>query len=197
VVNTQRVRVRAGVPERYANDIREGTTVRLDFRRYGGEVRTSEVTFVGSAISPDTRTFPIEVELDNTDGRLKPEMVASVRITRSERSDALVVPRTSVVRDELGTHLFVALPTGNVHVVEKRDVVIGASFGERALVSSGVSAREFVVVAGQNNVAPGDSVNVTQTYTSLESAGVPYEGTDTEGFGRPDRANTDTSGLAR
>jgi membrane fusion protein, multidrug efflux system len=202
VVSTQRVRVRAGVPERYANDIRRGTTVRLDFRRYGGEVRASEVTFVGSAISPDTRTFPIEVELNNTDGRLKPEMVASVRLTRSQRSDALVVPRTSVVRDELGTHLFVASPQGEVHVVEKRDVVIGASYGERAVVDSGVSAGDFVVVAGQNNVAPGDSVNVTQTYSTLESAGVPYEGADTKGFGAPDpssknTSNTGTSGPSR
>lgn len=197
VVNTDRVRVRAGVPERYANDIQRGTSVRLDFRRYGGEIRSSEVTFAGQAISPDTRTFPIEVELRNTDGRLKPEMVASVRITRSERSDALVVPRTSVVRDELGTHLFVASPQGEVHVVEKRNVVIGASYGERAMVSSGVNAGEFVVVAGQNNVAPGDSVNVTQTYTSLESAGLPYEGADTEGFGTPDPSGNRSTGPAR
>ena len=197
VVNTDRVRVRAGVPERYANDIQRGTSVRLDFRRYGGEIRSSEVTFAGQAISPDTRTFPIEVELRNTDGRLKPEMVASVRITRSERSDALVVPRTSVVRDELGTHLFVASAQGDVHVVEKRDVVIGASYGERAMVSSGVNAGEFVVVAGQNNVAPGDSVNITKTYSSLDSAGVPYEGADTEGFGTPDPSSNRSTGPAR
>lgn len=188
VVNTERVRVRAGVPERYANDIRPGTTVRLDFRRYGGEVRTSEVTFAGRVISTDTRTFPIEVELDNADGRLKPEMVASVRITRSKIPDALVIPRISVVRDELGTHVFVATPSGDAQVVEKRDIVVGPSFGERAVVESGVEAGELVIVAGQNNVAPGDSVKVTETYTSLESAGVPYEGVDTEGFGRPDPA---------
>ncbi|PEN10389.1 efflux transporter periplasmic adaptor subunit [Longibacter salinarum] len=186
VVGTNRVRVRAGVPERYANDIQQGTSVTLDFRRYGAGVRKSTVTFTGQAISPDTRTFPIEVELDNSNGRLKPEMVASVRVTRSTFDDALVVPRTAVVRDELGTHLYLASAMDSVHVVEKRDIVLGPSYGEKAVVQSGLETGESVIVVGQNNVAPGDTVNVTQTYTTLDAAGLPYEGPDTEGFGSPE-----------
>ncbi len=182
VVSTRRVRVRAGVPERYANDIRLGTPVELDFRRYGGEVRTATVTFVGRAIQPDTRTFPIEVEIDNADGRLKPEMVAALSVTRSEVDDALVVPRTAVVRDELGTHLFIANPVDSVAVAEKRDVVLGPSYEEKAVVRSGLTAGEQVIVAGQTNVAPGDTVNVTAVYQSLDASGQPYEGPDTDGL---------------
>lgn len=182
VVNTERVRVTAGVPERYANDIQRGTSVRIDFRRYGGEIRQGEVTFAGQAISADTRTFPIEVEIDNPDGRLKPEMVARLIVTRSQQDSALVIPRTAIVRDELGTHLFVAVPTDSTVVAEKRDVVIGARYGERAVVLSGVQRGEQVVVAGQNNLAPGDPVNVATVYQSLDAAGMPYEGQDTEDY---------------
>lgn len=188
VVGTDRVRVRAGVPERYANDIRRGTSVRVDLRRYGVGMRTSPVTFAGQAISPDTRTFPIEVELDNANGRIKPEMVAGVRITRQRIADALVVPRTAVVRDELGTHLFVASPLDSVHVAEKRDIVLGPAYGEKAVVNAGIDRGDLVIVAGQTNVAPGDTVNVTQVYQNLNDAGVPFEGPDTEGFGTPDAA---------
>jgi len=193
VVGTERVRVRAGVPERYANDIRRGTSVVLDFRRYGGDVRESTVTFAGQAISPETRTFPIEVELENDNGRLKPEMVASVRVTREELDDALVIPRTAVVRDELGTHLFLASPLDSVHVVEKRDIVLGPSYGEKAVVQSGLNSGESVVVVGQNNVAPGDTVNVTKSYKTLNAAGVPYEGPDTEGYGTPESGPSNPS----
>lgn len=192
VVSTRRVRVRAGVPERYANDIRLGTPVQLDFRRYGGEVRTANVTFVGRAIQPDTRTFPIEVEIDNADGRLKPEMVAALSVTRSEVDDALVVPRTAVVRDELGTHLFIANPVDSVAVAEKRDIVLGPSYGEKAVVRSGLTAGEQVIVAGQTNVAPGDTVDVTAVYQSLDASGQPYEGPDTESL-NPESLDTDAN----
>jgi len=167
--------------------------VRLDFRRYGGEVRTATVTFVGRAIQPDTRTFPIEVEIDNADGRLKPEMVAALSVTRSEVDDALVVPRTAVVRDELGTHLFIANPVDSVAVAEKRDVVLGPSYEEKAVVRSGLTAGEQVIVAGQTNVAPGDTVNVTAVYQSLDASGQPYEGPDTDGLDL-DTNDLDTNG---
>ena len=195
VVNTQRVRVTAGVPERYANDIQSGTPVRLDFRRYGGDVRKGAVTFAGRAISAETRTFPIEVQVDNPDGRLKPEMVARLVVTRSQRDSALVVPRTAVVRDELGTHLFVAVPTDSTVVAEKRDVVLGSRYAERAVVLSGVQRGEQIIVAGQNNLAPGDPVNVATVYQTLDAAGMPYEGEDTESYPEDPGAVSDTTAV--
>lgn len=182
VVNTRRVRVTAGVPERYANDIERGTTVRLDFSRYGAAVREAQVTFSGSAINPDTRTFPIEVEVDNTDGRLKPEMVARLYVTRERLDDALVIPRTAVVRDEQGTHAYVAVASDTAVVAQKRAIVLGSSYGERAVVASGLAAGDRVIVIGQTNVAPGDVVRVATEYDRIDPAGTPYEGSGTDGF---------------
>jgi len=179
VVDTRRVRVAAGIPERYANDIEVGTSVQLDFRRYGGTVRTAPVTFVGRAIDADTRTFPIEVEVDNRDGRLKPEMVARLRVTRSRLDSAIVVPRTAVVRDEAGTHAYVAAPRGSAVVAEKRTLTLGPSHRERTVVEAGLQAGDAVLVAGQNNVAPGDTVRVATQYDGLDAAGTPFEGDTT------------------
>jgi len=50
-----------------------------------------------------------------------------------------------------------------------------------------------VVVVGQNNVAPGDTVNVTKSYKTLNAAGVPYEGPDTEGYGTPESGPSNPS----
>jgi membrane fusion protein (multidrug efflux system) len=59
VVNTSNVKVAVGVPERYAGDIEVGTSVQIDFQAYRGETRRGRVTFAGSAINPESRTFPI------------------------------------------------------------------------------------------------------------------------------------------
>jgi RND family efflux transporter MFP subunit len=174
VVSTREVRVVAGVPERYANDIRPGTAVRLDFRKYGGTERTAEVTFAGRAINPDTRTFPIEVTLDNPDGRLKPEMVARVSVTRARLDSVVVIPRTAVVRDEAGTHAYVAVPTDSTVTAQKRDIVLGPRYAERTVVESGLSMGASVIVAGQNALAPGDPVRIATQYDRIDASGTPY-----------------------
>ena len=178
IVSTKQVRVATGVPERYASDIRLGTSVRLDFRNYGGAVRTAPVTFVGRTINPDTRTFPIEVEVPNVDGRLKPEMVARVFVTRETMDDAIVIPRTAVVRDEAGTHAYVAVQADSTTRAEKRDITLGPRYGERAVVTAGLVAGEAVIVAGQNDLAPGDPVRVATQFDRSEPSGTPYGAPD-------------------
>jgi RND family efflux transporter MFP subunit len=160
VVDTRRVRVATGVPERYANDIALGTPVRLDVRRYGGAVQSVAVTFVGRTIDPDTRTFPIEIEVPNPDDRLKPEMVVRVSVPRARFDSVLVVPRSAVVRDETGTHAYVAVQTDSALVAQKRAVALGASYAERTVVTSGLASGDRVIVAGQDDVAPGDRVRI-------------------------------------
>ena len=167
VVNTGRVKVTAGVPERYASDIQEGAAVQVDFRAYGGSAQQGRVTFVGKAINPDNRTFPVEIELPNPDGRLKPEMVAKVYVPREQIADALVVPQTAILRDEEGQQVYVAVRQGDTAVAERRDVVLGASYGGRAVVLSGLQPGDEVIVLGQTAVAPGDRLDVTERREEL------------------------------
>lgn len=158
VVNTSRVKVTAGVPERYAADIQAGTPATVRFQAYAGEPRQGRVTFVGSAVDAQSRTFPVEIELDNADARLKPQMVTAVTIRRAALEDVLVVPQTAVLRDESGTALFVVDRSGEVPVAARRDVTLGASYGGQVVVTAGLAAGEEVIVVGQTNVTAGDAV---------------------------------------
>ncbi|MCS4201378.1 RND family efflux transporter MFP subunit [Salinibacter ruber] len=176
LVNTRRVKVTAGVPERYANDIQAGTPVQLDFRRYGAGVRTAEVTFVGSTIDPESRTFSIEATVSNERGTLKPEMGVNLRVTRAVIDSAITIPRSAVVRDESGTHAYVAERTDSTDVARKRTLALGPSSGGLVVVESGLSATDEVIVVGQNDVSPGAPVSIAQQYDSTTAAGTPYEG---------------------
>jgi len=177
LVNTRRVKVTAGVPERYANDLREGTPVQLDFRRYDAGVRTAEASFVGSAIDPDSRTFPIEVTVSNEDGRLKPSMGVTLRVTRAVLDSALVLPRSAVLRDERGPHVYVADRTDSVVVARNRDLALGPATGGRVVADSGLAAGDEIVIVGQNNASPGAPLDIAQRYTRTTAAGTPYADT--------------------
>lgn len=161
LVNTRQVRVTAGVPERYANDIEEGTPVQIDARQYGAGVRTAEVTFAGNTIDPDSRTFAIEATLPNEAGTLKPEMSVTLRVTRTTLDDAIVIPRTAVIRDETGTHAYVVERTDTTAVARSRDLTLGPSTGEQIVVEAGLAAGDELVTVGQDDVSAGARVEVT------------------------------------
>lgn len=165
VVNTRRVRVTAGVPERYSNDIRRGTPVQIDARRYGAGVRETEVTFAGNTIDPDSRTFTVEATLPNQDGTLKPEMSVRVRVTRAVLDTAVVIPRSAVFRNEAGTTVYVLDRTDSTAFARNRTVTLGSQTGERVVVASGLQTGEEIITVGQNNVSPGTPVDVIAQHT--------------------------------
>jgi len=177
LVNTRRVKITAGIPERYANDIQLGTPVQLDFRRYDAGVRTAEVTFVGNTIDPESRTFPIEVTVSNEDRTLKPEMGVKLRVTRAVLDSTIVIPRTAILRDESGTHVYVVDRSDTTAVARNRDIVLGPETGGRVVADSGLAAGDEVIIVGQNNVSPGAPLEVVQQYNRTSAAGTPYEET--------------------
>ena len=160
LVNTRRVKVTAGVPERYANDIEVGTPVQLDLRRYGAGVRTAEVTFVGSTIDPESRTFTVEATLDNEERTLKPEMSVPLRVTRTVLEDAIVLPRTAILRDEAGTQVYVVDRSDTTAVAQNREVALGPETGGHVVADSGLAAGDEVIVVGQNDVSSGAPLEV-------------------------------------
>ncbi|NNE70507.1 MAG: efflux RND transporter periplasmic adaptor subunit [Rhodothermales bacterium] len=162
LVNTSRVRIVAGVPERYASDIEVGAAVTAAFSAYGMEPVTGQVAFVGQVINPQSRTFRVEVELPNPDGALKPEMIANLQLTRDVRTNQLVIPLTSVLREEDKSSVFVVTSPGDgtVQMAERRTVTMGPSYGGRVVVEAGLQAGDEIIVAGQTNVTEGDAVEI-------------------------------------
>lgn len=160
LVNIDRVRINAGIPERYINDIRRGTPVNVLLKGYGGMQIESEIQYAGSVIVPETRTFPVEVVLQNREGLLNPEMVVNLEVTRRVWEDVLIVPRTVLVRNEEGFQLFVVRQQSDPPVAEMRRVKTGAASGSLILVEEGLEPGDEVIVTGQTNVSDGDFLRI-------------------------------------
>lgn len=156
------MKVKAGVPERYAADIKAGREASVRFNAYGISTRTGKLTFVGSVIEPRSRTFDVELQLTNDDRVLKPEMVARVLVTKTIVSDALVIPITSVIRDEQGTSVFVVVRRDGVPVAQQRAIELSVASGGEVVVSGGLEPGDEVVVLGQTDLTRGDVVQVTR-----------------------------------
>lgn len=160
LVDLNPIKVAAGVPERYAPDVRVGDDAVLDFEMLDGEPYTTRIRYVGATVNPENRTFPIEVELPNPNGLIKPQMVANMSVTRRTVSEALVVPQDALVRVEDGYVVFVAVERDGNTVAEVRDVVLGPARRNLVVVEHGVAVGERLIVVGHKDVEDGDRIRI-------------------------------------
>ena len=103
---------------------------------------------------------------------MKPEMVASLFLTRDVIEDVLVIPQAAVPLDEEGHSVFVVTTASDgTPVAERRAVELGPSYDGNVVVESGLEAGDQVVVNGQYNLTNGDAVevvnNTSNTVASL------------------------------
>ncbi|MEX0660681.1 MAG: efflux RND transporter periplasmic adaptor subunit [Balneolaceae bacterium] len=170
LVNTDKVLINAGVPERYSSDIIMGTPVRVNFTSYEGEAIETKVSFIGNVIDPNTRTFPVEIEINNANANLKPEMVAEVQMKRRTIDNAIIIPRTAIVRDENAVNVFIARAEEGRKIAELVQVQTGRASGALIEIVKGLSEGDEVIVAGMRTLSVGDRLNILKNSTSVERA---------------------------
>jgi RND family efflux transporter MFP subunit len=97
VVDISRLRLVANVVEKDLRVVNAGETAVVEVDAYPGETFNGKIARVSPVLDPATRTATMEVEIPNSDNRLKPGMYARVNLTVEEHDNALVIPKTAVV----------------------------------------------------------------------------------------------------
>lgn len=80
LVQTSPLKLRFRIPEKYLAEVHRGQTVKATVDPYPGQVFAGKVTVVGGVIDSATRSFTVETEFANRDGRLRPGLFARVEM---------------------------------------------------------------------------------------------------------------------
>lgn len=160
VVTTHRLKVTAGIPERFAAELKNGSAARITFDIFPGREFAGSVSFVGSTVDAENRTFPVEIVLDNPQRLIKPRMVGNVQVVRARLDHVIVVPQQVVVRTEAGYQVFVVTQRDGQLVAEARPVSLGASYDNRVVITDGLAQGDRLVSVGQRLVDPGSRVRI-------------------------------------
>lgn len=130
--------------EKDLGKVKAGAQAAVTVSAYPGEVFKGRLTYISSTMDKETRTVKARVEVPNPDGRLKPEMFATVAIGTGGSAKALSVPEDAVLLLQGQPTVFVAESGG----FEPRAVEVGERAQGYAVLKSGVAAGESVVVSG-------------------------------------------------
>ena len=153
VVDISRVRLVANVVEKDLKDIHSGDRAGVEVDAFPGEMFMGRIARVAPVLDPSTRTAPIEIEIPNSDYRLKPGMYARIGITTGEKKDTLVVPTNAVV--DIGGRRGVYVAQEN-NTATFRPVRVGIEEPEHIEILEGVAEGERVVTTGAGALRDGD-----------------------------------------
>jgi RND family efflux transporter MFP subunit len=155
VVRQNPLRLQLSVPERAATGVRLGQAVRVTIEGDSTEYR-GRVARLSPAISEDTRTLPIEAEVPNEEGRLRPGMFARAEIVTDE-APTIVVPHGALVVFA-GVEKLLLAKDGKVHEQRVRS---GRRIGDNVEIVDGVQPGDLVITE-PGGLAEGAAVRVAQ-----------------------------------
>ena len=144
VADLTTVWVTSQVPEGDIRFVQRGEQVDISLVAYPGETFVGHVARIADTVDPQTRTIKVQAELDNRDGRLRPEMYGTIRHVEAIAT-TLVVPVGAVVQNEHEAVVFVETAPGRF---EQRKVEIGKRAGDVVRIAGGIAAGDVIAVDG-------------------------------------------------
>ena len=162
IVNLDKVYVQADVSEQYLTQIKKGTPVVIDFPEINRSMQ-AHVNYVGNFIHPRNRTFKIRVNLKNTNGDLKPNLTANIKIKDFETAKAIVLPWSIVQQDREGNNfVFVLEPAKDkgVYKAVKKVVKTGPDYKGKVVIESGLKEGDMVAGEAARGLSEGDLVKI-------------------------------------
>ena len=140
LVRLSPLRMRAEVPEREASGVSVGQSVIVRTEGDSAEARGT-VARVSPVITETNRVLVVEVEVDNSSGRLKPGRFARAEISTGGGGTALLVPAGAVV-SFAGIRKVFAIRDGKA---TERTIIVGRTSDGLIEVTEGLKAGDEIV----------------------------------------------------
>ncbi|MEM9013677.1 MAG: efflux RND transporter periplasmic adaptor subunit [Pseudomonadota bacterium] len=149
--DTSHIILEFDVPQESASDVDIDQSISAALTSAPGQRYEGRITAIDSRIDSESRTLRVEAEIDNTDGRLLPGAVVSVR-TVSEGAPAISLPGLAIQWDREGAYVWRRNEDGSaarasVVIIQRRDNLV--------LVTGDISEGEVIVSEGADRVRRG------------------------------------------
>jgi len=148
------VKVQVEVQERDISRVKIGSVAKVHVDAYPGRAFDAKAVRIVHALDPRTRTLGVEMEINNTDGVLKPGMYARVELVIDHHPKAVLIENEAIRNEGDVTVVFVV----NQGVVSRKVINVGVTQGTLVEVAKGLTGNEQVIVEGKELVREGQKV---------------------------------------
>ena len=170
LVQLDPVKVTVSVPGRDVVALKEGMLARVSTDGSAGMAQ-GKVAHIQRAADPKTRSFLVEVEVPNPDGKLLPGMIASVQLENEVTTKRIVIAQDWLVTGVSEIGAFVE----QAEVARWRPVKLGQVVRNQVVVEEGLGEGDHLVIAGHRELADGDPLLVARSGVCCTDGRVVFE----------------------
>ncbi len=146
--------VSVNVNEQQVNKLAEGQKVRVRVTAVDQSPLTGVVTNIALAADTKTKAFPVKIQLENKNHKLKPGMFAEVLLEK-ELEKSLLIPREAVLTSDGKNKVFVLIDG----IARERQVETGPTDGKNISVLTGLTKDDKVIINNLSSLRDGQRVN--------------------------------------
>ncbi|MBV9892454.1 MAG: efflux RND transporter periplasmic adaptor subunit [Rhizobacter sp.] len=144
VTDPRRLWLFIDVPEKLVSLIKTGARVGVESDAYPGETFEARIVQIGQTVDPNSRRVLARARVDNSQGKLLPEMFVRALVLQ-DAGQAVRVPNSAIVGRGIYSYVFVEAAPRRF---ERRRVELAVRGAESSFVSMGLTPDEKVVVTG-------------------------------------------------
>ena len=159
VVNMSTIKIQTEVPEIYSAAVSVGTQAIITIDALPGHTLKGKVSFVSSTVSSANRTMITEILIPNTIRKIKPDMVAKVKLLRETKLNALLVSDNIIQLVDRNRSIVYVENGGKA---EERNLKLGGRQGNMVEVLEGLKPGDRLIVAGYSKLVNGTPVNIVK-----------------------------------
>lgn len=149
------VKAEVQVSEEHYSLLKQGRPATIVVDALSGEAFDARISNVFPTINPATHTITVEVEAPNRKQELRPGMYSRITLDLGDK-EALLVPDMAVLRQVGSGERFVYVYQDGKAM--RRVVELGALYGDRYEILSGLDAGEAVITSSPSTLTNGMSV---------------------------------------
>ncbi|OZV67677.1 efflux RND transporter periplasmic adaptor subunit [Winogradskyella aurantia] len=157
------IEISLGIPESVINAVKKDMIVMVDFTAIPNEKFEAVVTEVAPALDVNTSTYPVTVQIKDSDERIKSGMASNVFFEFKEDSvteRVIVVPASAVGENSEGRFVFLVEDEGDKTMVKKHTIEIGELTPQGFEVKKGLKKGQKVATAGLQTLLDGQEVKL-------------------------------------
>ncbi len=162
IINLDNLYINTQLSEAYISSIHKGDTALIEFPDLPGITKNAPINNIGHTIDPTSRTFSIRLKMKNQDEKIKPNMLATLRLKDYSAEDVIVIPTQLIRQDVEGYFVFVSRPHDGEYFGMKTYITPGRSDGKRTVVEKGLKPGDDLIIKGYNQIKDGSTLNITQ-----------------------------------
>jgi len=161
------LRVYFRIPQPEAPNIQVGQAFNVQIGAESAKTYPGKVISTSEAVSPDSRTMLVQLQVDNSKNEILPGSYATVRVPTNVLGKVVTLPDNTLIFR--GKDLQVGVVDAN-GVVQLHDVKVGRDFGVQSEILSGVTESDKVIVNPSDSLTTGTTVHVAATPAPSPSA---------------------------